>query len=252
MHWLIKDVQTLKYDTLNFLARDGYLPLKAFNILRQVYPIDTDVNYVRFSRDAVLPLQLSNRSDLDKIYNSNINIRNLTPNKVLVIFKDFLKVSMEQAKTILSNANIILERPFGTYESWYKFITVFGNDIWSEDDTKAYQQKMFNSFSKIFGGKSATFDVGYSCRVESALNRCYGFDITPYYIHINNDVALSRGKLNQMDVKTFFAHTPGVTGLLRELLVSGMEPSLKQLSVDENDEFIYEYKEYSIDYDEYC
>ena len=124
MHWLIKDVQTLKYDTLNFLARDGYLPLKAFNILRQVYPIDTDVNYVRFSRDAVLPLQLSNRSDLDKIYNSNISIRNLTPNKVLVIFKDFLKVSMEQAKTILSNANIILERPFGTYESWYKFITV--------------------------------------------------------------------------------------------------------------------------------
>ena len=72
MHWLIKDVQTLKYDSLNFLARDGYLPLKAFNILRQVYPIDTDVNYVRFSRDAVLPLQLSNRSDLDKIYNSNI------------------------------------------------------------------------------------------------------------------------------------------------------------------------------------
>ena len=251
MHWLIKDVQTLKYDTLNFLARDGYLPLKAFNILKQIYPIDTEVNYVRFSRDAVLPLQLSNRSDLDKIYNSNINIRNLTPNKVLVIFKDFLKVSMEQAKAILLNANILLDRPFGTYESWYKFITIFGNDIWSEEATKTYQHKMFNSFRKIFGGKSATFDVGYSCRVESALNRCYGFDITPYYIHINNDIALSRGKLNQMDVKTFFAHTPGVTGLLRELLVSGMEPSLKHLSVDENDEFIYEYKEYSIDYDEY-
>ena len=110
---------------------------------------------------------------------------------------------------------------------------------------------MFNSFRKIFGGKSAIFDVGSSRRVESALNRCYGFDITPYYIHINNDIALSRGKLYQMDVKTFIAHTPGVTGLLCELLVSGMEPSLKQLSVDENDEFIYEYKEYSIDYNEY-
>lgn len=90
-----------------------------------------------------------------------------------------------------------------------------------------------------------TYDVGYSARIESLLKRVYGYDVTPYYMHVINDLSFYRAKRADMEVHTFYDYTPRVTGVLRELMISEDGPSCNKL-VEKNGKIVPVFKNMSL------
>ena len=56
--WLCREMQKNGYGSIHFMARDGYLPMKGYEILSKTYGIPTKICYDHFSRASILPLEL--------------------------------------------------------------------------------------------------------------------------------------------------------------------------------------------------
>lgn len=228
-HWLMKAVRENQYDHLNFMARDGYLPMEAYKILSQIYPTKCQTHYVRLTRSSILPLQFSHTADVFGLVH-NINIFAQSPKSIFSVLQMLLKQDVqENGKEICEKAGFLYEAPFSSLTSWYQFAHFLKGNWLDLSKLPRYKEQLDSYLRPMFSGKTATFDIGYSCRIESALKKNFNFDITPYYIHVNNDIPFRRERKNQIHIHNFYSYTPGVTGIVRELFISKMEPSCKSL-----------------------
>lgn len=231
VQWLAEEVKRNGYENLNFMARDGYLAMECFNELNRIYKLPVREDYLYLTRSVMLPLQLDKPYDLAGMV-PNFNIYNQTPEKLFNEFQPVMKHDRyEERKKFCSNHGFIMDKTFSSLGEYYDFIKEFKDDFIDQNSLKAYKEKIYSYLKPVFQGKSATFDVGYSCRVESNLRRNFGFDVTPYYIHVNNHIPFYRADKNDMDFHTFYKYSPGVTGVIRELLISKLAPSCDYLEV---------------------
>lgn len=231
VQWLAEEVKRNGYENLNFMARDGYLAMECFNELNRIYKLPVREDYLYLTRSVMLPLQLDKPYDLAGMV-PNFNIYNQTPEKLFNEFQPVMKHDRyEERKEFCSNHGFIMDKTFSSLGEYYDFIKEFKDDFIDQNSLKAYKEKIYSYLKPAFHGKSATFDVGYSCRVESNLRRNFGFDVTPYYIHVNNHIPFYRADKNDMDFHTFYKYSPGVTGVIRELLISKLAPSCDYLEV---------------------
>lgn len=247
-NWLHQSVRDNKYSQINFMARDGYLPMKAYEIIEYVYKNNLSPGYLHLTRSTILPLQLHKRQDLFSL-EKNIIIYAQTPEKIFKLLKPVMKPDIYEArKSLMSKMNIDGEQRFSSAQDFYKFLEKFGNYLFDENIARSYHEKVGKALEKYFVGNVATFDVGYSCRIESILKNTFGFKITPHYIHINNDLPLLRAEKNKMKVNCFYSYSPGVTGILRELFISKMEPSCKFININDDGSVELEFKDYNPSY----
>ena len=245
--WLKDEVIKEKYDNIHFVARDGYLPMQAFDILWGEEKNDLSIYYSYFTRSSIMPLQIHNAEDFHSM-SQWMGVASLTPGKMVKIFEDFIAPSkVEMADKLCENAGFKYKQNFGSVESFDRFVKFFVKHFYQPEKFREYQEQIGKILAEKFKGKTAVFDVGYSCRSESALKSNYGFDITPYYIHINNDIPYYRAMNSEMNFHTFYAHSPGVTGLVRELMISKTAPSCEKIRVV-NGNAVPIFKQYSQNY----
>lgn len=249
-NWLHQSVRDNGYSHLNFMARDGYLPMKAYEILETVYKNNLTPSYLHLTRSAILPLQLHKRQDLFSL-EKNVIIYSQTPEKLFSLLKPVMKPEIyETRKSLMAKMNIDGEHRFESTRDFYMFLEKFSDYIFDEKIAKQYHEKVKNVLKKYFNGKSATFDVGYSCRIESILKKNFGFDITPHYIHVNNDLSLLRAEKNNMHINCFYEYSPCVTGILREFFISKMEPSCNSIFIRDDGNVEIDFKDYNPTYTE--
>ena len=231
--WLSDEVEKNNYQNLNFMARDGYLPMECFKIMNEVYHPNVKMHYLYLTRSVVVPLQIKNAYDLYGLL-TNVNIFSQSPKTILAmldaILLDEISANPEHYCKV---SGFVYETKFLTIESFYAFVQRLQEKGIDTNKRQQYVKKIERYLSDSFTGASATFDVGYSCRVESVLKNTFNFDVSPYYLHINNDIPFSRIWKNNIHVHTFYAYSPGVTGVLRELLISALEPSCKSLEIQD-------------------
>lgn len=245
--WLSDEVKENKYQNLNFMARDGYLPMKCFKIMNDVYRSDVRVHYLYLTRSVVVPLQIKNSYDLYGLL-ANVNIFSQSPKTILTMLETILLDEITSNPEYYCKANgFVYEAKFSTVESFYAFIQKLQEKGIDVNKLHQYVKKIEMYLSNFFTGSSATFDVGYSCRVEAVLKNTFNFDVSPYYMHINNDIPFYRAWKNDIRIHTFYAYSPGVTGVLRELLISGLEPSCKSLEIQDG-EVVPLFKEFNPQY----
>ncbi|MBS6516648.1 MAG: glycosyltransferase [Clostridium sp.] len=223
--WLTHSVIDNGYDNLVFMARDGYLPLKAFEKINKVYKQKINTHYLSLSRKAILPLMINNVVDYYTLYNG-FNLSTMSPRGFLKIAKPICKEnSLNNADTICREFNIVYSKDFETIEGFCSFAEIFFEEFYDENKAKEYRLDMKEYLAPIFAGRAATFDVGYNGRCESILKENYGFDITAHYIHTNNDRPMGRVQKSGIKIKTLYPHAPFITGIMREQLMSEMTPS---------------------------
>lgn len=229
--WMAEEVEKNGYHNLNFMARDGYLAMECFDALNRIYKLPVREDYLYLTRSVMLPLQIDEPCDLAGMV-PNFNIFNQTPAKIFDEFQPIMvKEWYDRREDFCRKHGFLMNKTFSTLEEYYDFIKVFKDDFIDRSQVEAYKKKIYSYLEPSFQGKTATFDVGYSCRVESNLRRNFGFDVTPYYIHVNNHIPFYRADKNNMDFHTFYKYSPGVTGVIRELLISKQAPSCDHLEI---------------------
>lgn len=223
--WLIALSMKETFDHLHFMARDGYLVEKAFQVLGPIFDIKTALHYTYMSRKALMPLMIQSKEDCYNLMNS-FNGVNIRPEIVFEVIGPVIKTT-EKSQLIELCADIGLDyyKPIGNRENFLKLSEQIATKLFDKQKAKEFK-KMFNQcFGEQFSGKTATFDMGYSGRGESVLKEVFGYDITANYIHTCLDKAYQRGIKSSIKINCFYDFTPYISGIAREMLMSELTGS---------------------------
>lgn len=221
VEWIKNIVVEEKIPTVHFVARDGYLVKKAYELLYgNTY---SKSNYLRCSRKALLLADINKKEDFYNI-TSKLNIYNLTVEKLYSYFLPIIKDGINY-KNVFEINNVPRTKKFDSVNAFNRVIKIFVDEIISMDKLKVYQQKMANYYRQIVKPGDYIFDIGYSGRPEEALSVLLGYPVGSMYIHTNNDVALKRQHMCNIKSFNFYDYKPMITGVIREHLIMELGPS---------------------------
>ena len=220
--WIDDEVRERRLTGVHFLMRDGHLPRLAYERIHgERVPAPCDEWHL--NRGLAIALKLRERSDfLGWLEGSYIGNRF---DGLLLVFRAVLgEVSYAQVEGLL-------RARFGSPQTIdecgrRQVVSFCMNEVfpkWRNEIAERQRAIVDYLNVKMFGNNDATFDIGYSCRVESALAR-YGVRLTPLYMHLNGGVGLERSLRYGLGVQTFYDYKQSVTGVVRELMFSSVEP----------------------------
>lgn len=222
--WLSDEINDNNYESIVFMARDGFLPMKAYNIIRRLYKNIPEEKYLYVSRKALIPVVVQNKNDYYKIPEV-INIYKNTPNTVFSYIKDTVDYDVEKFKRICKLKNFDTNKNFSDMADFKKFIDIIISDFYNEEKHKKNLEKLKSYYSKFYNGKSANFDIGYSGRPEYFISKLCKKNIDTFFININSDEAIKYSKKGNFKLNTFFDFKPHLTGNFYEFSISAMAPS---------------------------
>lgn len=224
-NWLLRENQDKGKKNLVFMARDGYLPMEIYNMLKKYYTNVPEAKYLRVSRKALISVIIINKMDLYKITDV-INIEKHTPKYIIKYIKESLKDYPEhRIKEIIEKNGIKYEENIKTKQRFNKLVKIINNNLFDDEKNNIKIKKLKEFFGKYFEEESATFDVGYSGRPELYLSILCGKPIDTYFLNINQEEAIKYAKVGKYELKTYFDAKPAVTGFAYESIISELAPS---------------------------
>lgn len=232
--WLIEESIQRGYRKLYFMSRDGYMPMKIYEIVAKAYPAAPAAEYLYTSRKALMPWILKEPYDF---YDMPIEIVNHSPITLTQILTFCSKnISESELRSTCENAGINPENNFKNKTAYRKFIKLFLLEIY---DAKKHEEekKICSDYYKRIQDKEATVDLGYSGRIQGAISAAVGYGIDVFFIHSDNKRYMEEKRRFQFQIHTFYDHTPCMTGMFREHLFSSVEGSCVGFR-KENDEII--------------
>ena len=225
VNWLLRETQNKDYDSLVFMARDGFLPMEIYNMMKKYYKNVPEAKYVRVSRKALIPAMIINEIDLYKLIDV-VNITNHSAKDLLKYIKDCVRnYTDEELENIMTKNNIDINANIKTKQNFNKIIKVIIEELFDKEKNEKKNIKLREYFSNIYNGKSATFDIGYSGRPEVYLSVLCNKPIDTFFLNINQDETLKYAEAAKYKLKTFFDGKPSVTGFAYESMLSELAPS---------------------------
>ncbi|MEG0692363.1 MAG: HAD-IA family hydrolase, partial [Oscillospiraceae bacterium] len=221
--WLIDDGIKSSYDTLHFLARDGYLPKKIYDILSRVYPNVPKSDYLHVNRKLLLQYTMSQPQELYSIIES-INYQNHTPREVLSLFEDIFKpldLFLEQA---YYKHGILLDKKIHNLHEMNQLIQSMIVLSYDQEKLNCSKKKLVEFIQNIVSDKDAIFDIGYSGRLPSVLTYLAKRPIDSYYIHSSGETAEKTATHHHFTLHCFYEFTPSISGVIREYFISDYHP----------------------------
>lgn len=218
--WLIINTQEKGYKNIHFMARDGYVVKEAYRIMNSIYKLDVNQYYTFMTRKSLAPLTLQSEIDCLNLMN-NFNGVNILPKVVFETIEPVIKkVNKRGLYNLCKEYGIAYDKELGSKEKFLRLSKMISEKLFDKEKAKDFKEKFNNNFSGQFSGKTATFDMGYSARVESILKANFGYDITANYIHTTLDRAYQRNIRNGIEIDCFYDFAPFVSGITREILMS--------------------------------
>lgn len=223
--WMLDDVQGKNYEKMVFMARDGYLPIRCYDILGKLYKDVPKSEYLYISRKALVPITIQTELDLYKL-SEVINVTNHSPKDILKYIKDCITIKNEKEfEKICKDNKIKMDDDFEIIENFDKFINLVIEHLYDKEKQQRNLAKYKNYFKSIYGNHSATFDIGYSARPEMFLSNLLETPIDTYFCNINHSEAQRHAQIGGFKLKTFFDAKPTTTGHAYEMLLSALAPS---------------------------
>lgn len=221
--WILDETNG-NYDKVSFMARDGYLILESYKIMKELYSNPAAEEYIYVSRKALIPVMIVDKLDFYKL-SEIIEIQTHSPKNVIKYVKNILDIDEEKLEKLCKEQNISYTKKFKNNEEFNRYIKILVDNFYDEARHKEKRKKLKEYFNKIMGDKPATFDVGYSGRPEFYLTHLCGKSIDTFFLNINRDDALEYSKVGNFKLKTYFEAKPTATGNAYELLFSKLAPS---------------------------
>lgn len=218
--WLIRRAKAEGVKKLVFLARDGWLVKQAVDhILTDDDGIATD--YRPASRRCLLPALTVNPSDF---YALPINTPAYSVGK-LVALLDFCTVDLpqEELRHQAEAAGFDWEAAFPGSYRYHEFIRWYLDNLY---DGKRHQ-KAYNAlreyYEPVLTEGAACFDMGYSGRLQSALNQLACRSVPVYFVHADEKDHGRLERAYEFEARCFYGMKPGMSGAFREFLLSSDE-----------------------------
>jgi len=231
--WLLDETEGQGYTNMVFMARDGYLPMEAYKIMKEFYKNVPEEKYLYVSRKALVPITIMSKLDFYKLPEC-INVTKHTPREILKYLKDCIKENCD-IEEILKKNNIEIDKKLKDIMSFNIFIKVVVGNLYDEQKHMNNLSKLKTYFDKFYENKSATFDVGYSARPELFLSNLCKKPIDTFFLNVNKDEAFRHSDMASFKLKTFFSGKPSATGFAYESMVSALAPSCIGYNINGNE-----------------
>lgn len=218
--WLIEHAIERGYETIHFLARDGYLPKQVYQIIAPYYQNAPMPNYLYASRRSLLPYILS--EDNQYSLEAFVSLYAHSPKTILEIFRDYLKPDWENK---IKASGIIISKKFNGHYEFKKFVDILIAEIIDQKKIQNYTSTLKNYYNKQIKQKDATFDLGYSAKLQTIIVNLLSRPCDAYFVHTNKEEPWDYSRRNQFKLSTYYSYKPRVSGILREHLFAELAPS---------------------------
>lgn len=245
--WLIENTRGKGYRKIHFAARDGYLIKKAYDILSEGEEGLPESAYIRISRKSFAIADIHSLADIHSIVHK-LNFLQQSPDSIYELFLPVMSdASKAEYQMYRDESKGLSAVKFTDRAQFDMFMTNFYNKYLKDAHFAEYQAMLKKYFGEQFKENDVLFDIGYSGRIELALNKLLGFRIISFYIHTNHDVIVRRNQVSDFHNSTFYNYKPPVSGIIREHLISEMCPSTIGYKIV-GDKFEPVFDEYDVDY----
>lgn len=237
--WIRSIALTEKRRKVQFVSRDGYLPMKAMEIMNNTRKDKVDYSYMYISRKASALLQTAGIADIQSYFNSfgSYNISIKTPiDTFSVLAKDELKNNIS---SLAKHGIVYYGKTNGFSESVKLGKTVF-NEYIDNAKVQDFIDKAKAHFSAEISENDILFDLGYRANKEYILSSLIGRPVDCLYIYANESKAIERAVTNGFSLRTFYDYTPSAFAAARELMFSELSPSCIGYDPNNNMEPIFD------------
>lgn len=210
-------------NTIHFVSRDGYLPMKAYEILKRYRNLNSNSNYLYVSRKATAQLQCSNIADMYSYLNSfsSYNISVKTP---IDTFEGFAKDDVKGNYAEMVKHGLVYTGKVSGFGEVNKLCQLIFDEFIDEEKAEYFNIKAKEFFSEIIKQDDILFDLGYRANKEYLLSSLIGRPVDCLYIYSNESKAMQRAN-KKFSMRTFFDYTPSVFAAAREYMFSELAPS---------------------------
>ncbi|GAA0378628.1 HAD-IA family hydrolase [Paenibacillus motobuensis] len=219
--WILEDANKKGIDKIHFIARDGYLPYQVYKIITSYQDTTPTADYIYASRKSLLPYLLTTKN----IYGleSFVSIFAHSPKSILEMLKDYLKDDMDLE--VIEKKGIILTKKFNSQYEFKKFIDIliqYGIDY---EKVENYKEILLQYYNSRIGSNDATFDLGYSARLQTIIVNIIQRRCDTYFVHTNKETPWRYSHRNNFEINSFYEFKPNISGILREHLFAELGPS---------------------------
>ena len=215
--WIDRQVREKKCETIYFLSRDGFLPMKAYEQYVKSSGTKVDISYLYTSRKSMMPFIVEDKTSF---YQLPVEPRAHTALSLLQLLKFATKdISAEEAIVVLKKNQIKPKEYFKNEEEYSRFITCYLDNFYSEERHQDSRKLVKDYFSDI-KRNSLTFDMGYSGRIQSAISRACGFGVDTLFVHEDYINSVKAKQKDDYSISSFYDFRPVVSGVFREHVFS--------------------------------
>lgn len=217
-YWLVKLAHKKGTNEIVFLARDGYMPLKACETLKAYFKAENiKLKYVACSRLAVLSWMIDNSDELislpvSRFSHSPMSLCKLL-NGIMCSFDD------DNLEDQMKKSNIIADKRFASDDEYVSFLKWFSENLFSEEIMAENRELSQEYYRNEIGNGCIVFDMGYSGKIPYALNKCLGYNVNFAYLYADNK-AYQYERKGGFDILSMYDMVPPNCDLIREYILS--------------------------------
>ena len=218
--WLVRRAKAEGVTKLVFLARDGWLVKQAVDhLLTAEDGIATD--YQPASRRCLLPALTVNPADF---YALPINTPAYSVCKLLKLL-DFCTAdkTADELRAAVEAAGFEWEAAFPGRYKFLEFIRWYLDNLYDGIRHQKAYNVLREYYEPILTEGAACFDMGYSGRLQAALNQLACRSVPVYFVHGDDKECDRLARAYEFDARCFYGMKPGMSGAFREFLLSSDE-----------------------------
>ena len=221
--WIIKEAKRQGCEKLHFVARDGYLPMEAYRIMRSYRKDLPEDHYLYISRKALELVDIYHCMDLYSFCHK-APIENYSIQRLDTLLREYYKDGVTSLQEIMGIGEAVYKKKFDNRKQYDTAIAYLKQCV-DFEKLKAKQQVLREYFEKMIGKNDLMFDIGYSGRGEAALSRLLGYPVSSLYVHCNTQSVMDRERTHGFHTDCFYDYKPAITGVIREHVFMKLAPS---------------------------
>jgi HAD hydrolase, family IA, variant 1 len=222
VQWLLKEAKLRQYKKLCFMSRDGYLPMKAYEMYSKSDPEAPKFEYIYTSRKSLMPYIVQHKEDL---YQYPTVVTNQTPISMKgLLYFCTAETEEKEYRKIMKENGIDIEKRFEDEKEYYNFVNVYLKYFYSQE-THENSKRECSKYFECIDESTATVDMGYSGRIQGALSEAVGRGVDVFFVHADDNRHEIEMRQHDYKIISFYDFTPYMSGVIREHILSSTEPS---------------------------